>query len=670
MAPGGAPAPQRLIILEAMPQPRAPHVAWLAHPLAFLGVLLVALWISLEGHGGQVLETLPGLARATLATVALFGLTGYPLARTLTPRAVMPHFWLLVLPVGAAGSTLALTILGFVLVPLPVALAMTLAAGAAGALWVRARDLVRASEASLHDPAPVVAACLWPLVIAAVVAGLTLMPSYRTGALVVPGTNADAHLVTGAAEILRAGPPTAIQPDLPVDRVSPYWQSKYPIYYALAGVAELSGLDPVHVFPVLSAVILALFALGTYVLARSLFRVSVFAATLVMAFTSLDRVVLYVAVHPYYNQLWGLFTLPFILLFGFRFLARSSARDGALALLFGALGAFAYPLMLPFPLVALTVGAFVIWRRHGGLPDRRPPLRGLRRSRARWIVVALALPVLAVATALTSAAIGKVAEIVGFAGPWGGIPVGAQGDRPDLPLARYFGLPDLGALSAVPLLALALTAVAALMRTRPEVRIGLATMAVAALVMGAGFHFRERGEYLEFKIFAFVGPVALALATAALTALARQRQRHPPALGAMAALALIALGTSAVVGARDELEMVHVQTAPEVLELREWAARLPPDASVRLDIPPNTFQLWAAYMLHERPLSALVTIDDTIYPRVFRGKKADYALTLAGQPRPPEAVGAAAMQNAYYRLYRLDPSLPGPDHSTRARRQP
>ena len=34
----------------------------------------------------------------------------------------------------------------------------------------------------------------------------------------------------------------------------------------------------------------------------------------------LDRVVTYVTVHPYYNQLWGTFALPFILAFGFLFL--------------------------------------------------------------------------------------------------------------------------------------------------------------------------------------------------------------------------------------------------------------------------------------------------------------------------------------------------------------
>lgn len=644
-------------------------LARLAHPLALLGVLLVALWISIEGRGGQVLETLPDLARTGLATLALFGLAGYPLARLLVPRALLGHFWLLVLPLGAASSTLALTILGFAHVPLPVSLALTLAGGAAAALWLRARrGPVRATELRGHQSGAFTARLLWPLLIASVVAGLTLMPSYRTGTLVVPGQNADPHLVTGAAEVLREGPPTAVQPDLPVDRVSPYWQSKYPIYYALAAVSELAGLDPVHAFPVLSAAILGLFALGTFVLARHLLFVGAFAATLVVAFTSLDRVVLHLVVHPYYNQLWGLFTLPFILLFGFRFLERPAARDGALALLFLALGAFGYPLMLPFPLVALGVGALVAWRRRGAeLGDWRAPLRRLRRSRARWVAVALAVPVVVVGAGLTLAAVWKGVQAAEVVVPWGNL-VGWQGDRPGLPLARYFGLPDLGALVVLPLTALVLAAGAALMRARPEVRIGLATMSVAAVAMGASFHFRQYGEYFEFKIFAFVGPIVLALATAALAVLVRRPRQ--PAQRVAAAVALVALGASAIVGARDELDLVAAQTAPEVLELREWADRLPPDASVRLDMPPDSYQLWAGYMLHEQPLSALATIDGTTYPRVFPGSKADYALTLAAQSRPPDAVDEVVMQNAFYNLYRLDPALPGPDRSTRARIQP
>jgi hypothetical protein len=133
---------------------------------------------------------------------------------------------------------------------------------------------------------------------------------------------------------------------------------------------------------------------------------------------------------------------------------------------------------------------------------------------------------------------------------------------------------------------------------------------------------------------------------------------------------ICALGLTLLIGTRDELDAVAPQSPPEAFELRGWAERLPPDASIRLDIPPSGVQLWAAYMLHERPLSATLPVLNTTYPHVPRGRKADYVLVEERQARPPDAVGPVVLENSRFRLYRMDPAVPGPDRSSRVRIQP
>ena len=57
-------------------------------------------------------------------------------------------------------------------------------------------------------------------------------------------------------------------------------------------------------------------------------------ALLGMFLLPLDRIVMYVTIHPYYNELWGQFTLPFILLFGWRYLSSPDRVSAVLAALF------------------------------------------------------------------------------------------------------------------------------------------------------------------------------------------------------------------------------------------------------------------------------------------------------------------------------------------------
>jgi hypothetical protein len=168
-------------------------------------------------------------------------------------------------------------------------------------------------------------------------------------------------------------------------------------------------------------------------------------------------------------------------------------------------------------------------------------------------------------------------------------------------------------------------------------------------------------------VLAFTGPVVLALAVVGLAGLAARGER--PWRAAATAL-LCGLAAVLVVGLRDELDEVPPQTPPEAFELRAWADSLPPRASVLLDIPPSGVQLWAAYMLHERPVSAPIPVLGTTYPAVSPGTKADYVLGVSRAGRSRVAVGGPIFENAFFRLWRADPSLPGPDRSSRLRIQP
>ena len=207
---------------------------------------------------------------------------------------------------------------------------------------------------------------------------ISLLPIFRSGFATVPGQNGDAILVVGTAVLLEHAPPTATRTDLPISRIPLEWRSKYPIYYPLAAVSTLGDQDPIAAFASFSALILALTALGFYLFARYALRAPPAAALLAMFIVPLDRIVMYVTMHPYYNELWGQFTLPFILLAGCRYLDAPDRRRAALLGLFLILGLLAYPLMLPFPALFLVGYAVVVWRR-----ERRPDI-GARAGSPRW----------------------------------------------------------------------------------------------------------------------------------------------------------------------------------------------------------------------------------------------------------------------------------------------
>jgi len=605
------------------------------------------------------------------ATVLLFAICGYAPARLMVPAALRGELALFVLPVGAACAALGLTVLGLVRVPLPVALGVVLAAGTVAGAALAVRDVRRGRPARRDArarpgmatvttrparrawPAHRLVPVLLPLALAALAASLALIPVFRTGFVTVIGQNGDAVMAVGTAELLRSAPPTAVDPALPVDRVPMVWRSKLPIYYVLAGVTELTGQTAVAAFATVSAVMLGLVALGLFLLARHLFAASLGAAAAVAILVPLDRMVLHLAIHPFYNQLWGLFTLPFTLLFGWRFLQRPSRRTLAPLALFALLGVFAYPLLLPFPALFLGVVAWLGWRR-AKAEGRRPGwIAALRLPRVRAhpvgyaILGLLSLPVVAV---LVRGVVEKTGSAAAVVLPGGDLSGWSGPALTYLPFARFFGIEGSGPLAMVAILGVLALAFHGARGLRRDVAVAMGVVTAGALAFALSFYLRSEGELFYFKILSFLGPLVLTLAVVGLW---RAWTRAPRARGRVAlGLGGVLLVLALIGGTARELGETYEYATGPTLELARWDERLPEGASVRIDVPPSGYQLWTWYMLDSRPVSASAPLIG-FFPHPPFGLAGDFALIEAGAPRPPDALGAPVLRNRGYAMYRL-----------------
>jgi hypothetical protein len=613
----GAAQPQSL-------SPRVPAgIAWLV-ALAAGGI--AAIWVAADA-GVAGASAVPVVARVAFATVAVFLVCGYAPAVLLTPARLRPWWPLLVLPLGAIASGMALTLLGFAAVPFHVALVVTLAAGVVLAAVV---------ERPERDPATAPLRTFAALAaVAALIVALALVPTFRSGLATVTGFGSDAHLVAGSATFLQHNYPASTDIAYPADEVPPLWRSKFPIYYALAAVSSVAGVQPWEALMTVAAILLALAGIGFFLLAREGLGAPVGVAAAAMAVAVLDRRVFHLALHPYYNQLWGMLTLPFTILAAYLYALEPSRRALGMFVAFAVVGAFAYPLMLPFPLIA---GAGAWWLAGHRVDLRRPKQRALL-----WIVpltLLLIVPIVGV--------VQKVWDAVTLLVNPGNSLIGWQGDLQHYPpVGEFFAIfpnPLSGLMTAV----VVVLGFAGLWRA-PRV-LGRPLMATLAAALAFAIYFRavKYGQYFYFKILSFAGPLLLIAGVSLLGALAVRARAI--AARAVAFADIVALVASAVLSARSEIASDYDQLSPETIQLRDWAATLPAGASIRLDTP-RAWQLWDAYMLSSHPLGSRDPI--TNYPHVPVSAGADYVLDRPLLPPPPDAVGRPVTRNARYRLWRL-----------------
>jgi hypothetical protein len=578
-------------------------------------------------------RALPELLAVAVAAVLFFAIGGLGLTRLLLPDEQRRHEPLWVLPIGACAVALALTILGFAQVPFKVSLAIVIALGILVAVFAFRR----------RPGAPVVHRFAWPAYIGVLVAAVALIPLFRAGFVTVEGQGQDAHLAVGTAQFLQKHPPQAVAISEPVDRVPLVWRSKQPIYYALAAVATLSGREVFETISCLAAVMLALACLGFFLVARELLRAPPWAALAGMGLVGLNPMVLHTVMHPYFNQTWGFFAMPFAMaLAPYAAAERRTRATVALLLLFLAVCGFAYPLALPLPLLVLAV---VLWPERRALSPRRL-YRG-RRS-LLWIVplsVILVVPIVGVIEKAHSA-FNVVFNPGRSLQSWGG-------DVFDyFPEAQFLGVHQWAQLIVVaPLLAWG--AFVALRAAPRRIRLALIALFAFAVVFAIEFRLRKYGYYFHFKTLAFAAPVLIVTAAAGF---ARVRR------GWLAILLLLMFANNA---GSNEIGTTFDELPRSTLQLRSLNAGIPADRSIRIDIVP-TEQNWIAFMLHAHPLCSRHPLLHTSYPHVPISRKADYILTSITARRPADAIGPPVRTLDAFRLYRQKPSVAGPENCSRA----
>ncbi|HEY8865459.1 MAG TPA: hypothetical protein VIM22_00885, partial [Solirubrobacteraceae bacterium] len=484
--------------------------------------------------------------------------------------------------------------------------------------------------------------------LAALIVALALVPTFRSGVATVTGIGSDAHVVAGSATVLQHTYPGGIDRSLPVDTIPWQWRSKFPIYYALSAVSSIAGLAPWQTLMTTAAILFALTALGFFLLARHTFRASAAAAAAAMVVAALDQMVFHLALHPYWNQLWGMFTLPFSIVAAQIWVSDRNRLSTLFFAAFLLVGILAYPLMAPFPVGT----AFFLWlgdrigRKRRG--EEVAPLRLPRWTRRWWI----ALPLVLVCSALIAGVIDKFVEFIRLLGDTQAL-TAWQGDLFFYPpLRQFFGVAR--QLPADKLLVAAVIVLGAIGLWRAPRRAGVALIPVlaAAGVMALWFRHLDHGQYVYFKILAFTGPLVL---IAAVSALGRLR-----ALGAVAITGLVC---SCVLLARDEIRSNYDQLTPETIQLQSWAKALPKDASIRLDTPSNE-QIWQMYMLYAHPTGSRQPL--IFYPHVQFTQGADYALDETLFPPPADRAALEPVyRNGTYRLWKLEPGS-GPDTTSRS----
>jgi hypothetical protein len=495
------------------------------------------------------------------------------------------------------------------------------------------------------------------------VASIATLPAWRLNVTSIYGHNPDSHQVVGSAVLLQNAPAWAARAELPVDVVPSVWRSRYPILYTLAASSNLSHFDPIYVFPGLVGLLVAIACLGFAALALYAFRLPLATGPPLALVPALNALLLHVAWHPYYNQLWGFVLLPWALLFAW-VAAREASRTAAIA--FAALLislALAYPVAALYPVVMAIGLGWAYGRKRPAIPR---PQGFAQRAAAVVLGLLLLVPLLAAVDKLWRGVkqLVNVNERV-----WGG------------DVVTFFGLDtfvgtDFGVLGLLVVAAVATAAVARLL-TRRE---ALALLALLALCVVFDVRLRlGDGQYMDFKHLGYLGAVVLVFAAAGVVAAIT---RGPRLLGVGAAALALGWTGLAVGNVRDQVRDEPEQVTADMLALRDWAATVPDDVSIRVDVPPSGNQLWVQYMLAEQPLGSPYPVADTTYARMPFSTSGDLVLTPRYYPsddpdehrpwpRPPHATGKPVYESYSFVVRRLEmPDAPFSDRSSTTMIQP
>ncbi len=614
--------------------PPAPaRTPWWA--LAALAALVVAVLVygllgrdvSLDGR------LLWQTARYVVAAALVVVVPGVALARRLTPHGLAGWWPVLVLPLGMAGATIGLTVLALLGLPPRPATALFLVVTGLLALW------------SLRRPGP---RADWPgsaaLLVGAAGAGLlTLVPVIWTHLLTVFGTNPDAHQVVGVVWFLQESYPLKTDLATALDKVPEAWAGRIPIFHPFGAATELGLTGPIQMFGPFLAVLTATTAAGAGLLAAIAFRLPGWAAGLVALAVGGSAATLYSVLHPYYNQVWGMFLLVTAVALAWTWLRDEDGRAGALALGLTLMGLIAYPTALPYTVLGVLAVAVAVRRR----PHVPAGLR--RRLRRVW-------PLLLVFFGLSALwGLGKLAGVLSqFLSGDGDFWQGDVNVFPDHGAA--FGI-DSGSW-LVPV-AVAVVAVVGLALADRRFWKPWAVLALLLLVVDGLLRQRSTAEYVDYKHVTFTALILLPLALGG--ALALVRDRRPWAIAAGVAV-LLAWGVPALSASRGELRETGVNVTPELQDLLIWSGAIPRGSSVLIDLPASGTQLWATlFLAKDHPLATTDPVSsDTTYAVAAQGKRADYVLGLlrdlaTGEPipRPRWAVGKPVVVNAQFGLWRM-----------------
>ena len=622
------------------PRPLEPRserrLAWLAIVFASISALGLAKIVGVVGKGG-VAE----VAHVLAVIVVLFGVAGFGPTRLLLPDSLRRHELLWVLPIGAVAISLELTALSYAGLPFDVGLGLAGLVSVALAIYGWRRDPGLRVARSAQLGAASWRTLLIALYVALLIALIALLPLFRGGFVTVIGNGSDAHLAVGTAKFLQSHHVKDVDVTEPVDHVPLVWRSKPPIYLTFGAVARAAGMEPYAVIATLAAALLALAALGFWLLARELLGAGAWAAAGVMALIGLNRMALFTGMHPYFNQTWGYMALPFSIVLAWHALRSRTVGGWLLLGAFLAMLGFAYPLALPIPLLSLVVFAGFDRRRRGLPLVSLPKLKN--RRQLIWIIP-LALLLLTGPVKGVFEKAGSVMSLLNHGGSlinWGGDLTAF------IPERHFLGLGNTG-VSAIAFLLLIAGLVLALRRAPRDIAFGLGAVVLFGAAAAAFFRPQDYGWYFHFKALAFTAPIAIAVAAVGLS---RFDKRW------MSIVAVLILITAARESAVREIGTTFDQLPKSMLELKEVDARLPAGASLRLDMAPDGRQLWAGYMLSGQPLCSQRPVLETSYPHVPVSRAADYVLVDSELKKPVDAAGLPLMQLERYTLFALKPGL-------------